>query len=209
MLWHIRLGFACLPIVLLHAGFRFGGPLTSATLVLFLIVTFSGIWGLILQQWLPQKLLAEVPKETIASQIDFVSEYHASEAIRLVDELVTVPLEAESAEPAVAGVPAVELVAFRDRLLLPYLRGNDTERSPLASPAGAETHFSQLRGVVPEVAGAVVERMRELAELRRQWDHQRRLQFLLHSWLVVHLPLSVAMTVLMLVHAVRALKYWS
>lgn len=209
MRWHIRLGLACLPVVLVHAGFGFGGPLTTATLVLFLLVTFSGVWGHVMQQWLPQKILAEVPQETIASQIDFVGDYHAVEAVRLVESLVTAPPEAESAEPAVLGSPAAELLAFRDKLLLPYLRGSGGGRSPLASRAEAETRFSQLRASVPEVAGPTVERLRELADLRRQWDSQARMYFWLHNWLLVHLPLSVAMSALMVVHAVRALKYWS
>ena len=29
-----------------------------------------------------------------------------------------------------------------------------------------------------------------------------------HNWLLLHLPLSVAMTALMVLHAVRALKFW-
>lgn len=202
---HVWLGLVCLPVVLVHTGFGFGGPLTTATLVLFLVVTASGIWGLVMQQWLPQKMLAEVPRETVASQIDFVAEYHAAEAVRVVDGLVTVPPEAEYAEPVVVGAPADELVAFRDRVLLPYLRGAD---SPLASRAEAEQRFDRLRAAVPAVAGAAVGRLCELAELRRQWDAQARLHVWLHNWLLIHLPLSVAMTGLMILHAVRALKYW-
>src|SRR5438270_1999564 len=101
MRWHIWLGLVCLPVVIVHAGFGFGGPLTSVTLLLFLLVTASGVWGLVMQQWLPQKLLSEIPDETVASQINLVGEYHAAEALRLVDALVTAPPEAESAEPTV------------------------------------------------------------------------------------------------------------
>src|SRR5262249_16054610 len=52
---HIWLGIACLPVILVHTGFGFGGPLTTVTLLLFLAVIASGLWGLILQQWLPRK----------------------------------------------------------------------------------------------------------------------------------------------------------
>jgi hypothetical protein len=208
MRWHVWLGLACLPVVLVHSGFGLGGPLPAATLVLFLLVTASGVWGLVMQQWLPQKIQAEVPRETVASQIDFVAAHHAAEAVRVVDALVTVPPEAESAEPVVAGPPAAELVAFRDGLLLPYLTGGRPTGSPLALRAEAEQRFDRLRVAVPEAAGPAVERLRELADFRRQWDAQARLHAWLHNWLLVHLPLSVAMTLLMVVHAVRALKYW-
>src|SRR5439155_3176815 len=134
-------GLVCLPVILVHAGFGLGGPLASVTLVLFLLVTFSGIWGLLMQQWLPQKILAEIPGETIASQIERLGDYHAGEAARLITQLVTVPPEAESAEPVVTGPMAAELVAFRDQELLPYLQSGSGSRSPLTTPAEAERRF--------------------------------------------------------------------
>jgi hypothetical protein len=208
MWWHIWLGVACLPVVLVHAGFTFGGPLTTVTLALFLAVIASGVWGLVMQQWLPQKLLAEVSAETIRSQIDFLGDYHSTEAARLIDALVTASPEARTADPLVSGPPARELVAFRDELLLPYLRAGGRSRSPLASRTDADARFARLRDGVPEAARPALDRLRELAELRRQWDAQARVHFWLHNWLVLHLPLSAAMTVLMVLHAVRALKYW-
>ena len=45
-------------------------------------------------------------------------------------------------------------------------------------------------------------------DVRRQWDAVAVYQFWLHNWLLIHLPLSVGMTALMVVHAVRASKYW-
>jgi hypothetical protein len=208
MRWHIWLGIVCLPVVLIHAGFGFGGLLTTVTLALFLAVIVSGIWGLVMQQWLPQKLLAEISGETVSSQIDFLGDYHATEATRLIDALVTVPPEAATTDPLVSGPPARELVAFRDELLLPYLRVGAGSHSPLASRTDADARFARLRDGIPEVARPALDRLRELAELRRQWDTQARVNFWLHNWLVLHVPLSVAMTVLMVLHAVRALKYW-
>ena len=82
-------------VILIHAGFGFGGPLTTVTLILFLLVTLSGIWGLIMQQWLPQKMLQEIPGETVATQINRLGNYHADEASRLISALLTVPPEQE------------------------------------------------------------------------------------------------------------------
>ena len=206
--WHVWAGLICLPIILIHAGFGFGGPLTTVTLILFLLVTASGIWGLIMQQWIPQKLLQEIPGETVASQIDRLGEYHADEAARLVSALITVPPEAESAEPVVSGPLANELVAFRDDVLLPYLAEGDRSRSPLSSPSDAVLRFARLREAVPEGARLALDRLQELADLRRRWDAQWRLNFWLHNWLLLHLPLSVGMSSLMVLHAIRALKYW-
>ncbi|MCI0701944.1 MAG: hypothetical protein L0241_12755 [Planctomycetia bacterium] len=208
MKWHIWMGLICLPIILIHAGFGFGGPLTTTTLVLFLAVTASGIWGLVMQQWLPQKMLAEIPGETVAVQINRLGDYHAIEAARLIDSLVTVPPEAETAEPMITGALAAELVGFRDEAVLPYLRLGNRSNSALAAQAEAEQRFARLRESVPPAARPALDRLEELVSLRRRWDSQARINFWLHNWLLLHLPLSVAMTGLMILHAVRALKYW-
>jgi hypothetical protein len=192
---HVWAGFASLPVVVLHAGFGFGGPLPAATLILFLAVYASGVWGLVLQQWLPQKMLADVPNETVAAEAGALGEGFATEAERLT--------QAGVADGADAG----ELAAFRDTLLVPYLR-HGRRASPLGTQAESDRRFARLAESVPSAARPHVRRLRRLAEARRQLDRQRFLHGWLHGWLVVHLPLSVAMTGLMVLHAVRALKYW-
>jgi hypothetical protein len=81
---HVWLGLLAVPLLVLHTGFRWGGELSTVLMVLFLVVVASGIWGLVLQQFLPTMLLHEVPAETIYSQIDHVVGQFASEADRLV-----------------------------------------------------------------------------------------------------------------------------
>ena len=221
---HIWIGLAGLPVVLLHAGFGFGGPLPAVTLALFLAVTASGVWGLVMQQWLPTKMIDEVPGETVASQIDHTGRFHAKEVERLLrivnrddpprvvvirgkadDPLGTTGDDPEDVE--VVGPPARDLIRFMD-LLIAYLSRGPRSGSPLRSRAEAERRFARLREALPLASHPALDRLRELADLRRQWDRMALLNFWLHSWLLVHLPLSVAMTVLMVVHAVRALKYW-
>jgi hypothetical protein len=220
MQFHIWLGLLSLPIVLVHSGFRFGNPLTAITLALFLAVIASGLWGHIMQQWLPRRMLAEVPNETIAARVDFTGNYHASEAARIVIEL-TGREEGHCADDAdhsecempnspavVTGPTASELCWFAEKLLLPYLRTGPRSRSPLAARGESERRFTEFRQLTPEEAHPALERLEALCELRRQWDSLVRLNNWLHNWLVVHLPLSVTMTGLMVLHAVRALKYW-
>ncbi len=205
---HVWMGLICLPVILVHAGFGFGGWLPGTTLVLFLLVTFSGIWGLVMQQWLPQKMLEAIPGESIASQLDRLGDSLADEAARSVTALLTVRPEEESAEPVVGGLLAAELVTFRDTVLVPYLQNGVRSRSPLAAPSDAELRYARLREAVPPAARPTLDRLQELTDLRRRWDGQARLHFWLHNWLLLHLPLSVAMSSLMVLHAVRALKFW-
>ena len=42
---------------------------------------------------------------------------------------------------------------------------------------------------------------------RRQWGEQERFQFLLHSWLLFHVPLSVLLLVLGAAHVFASLYY--
>jgi hypothetical protein len=53
----------------------------------------------------------------------------------------------------------------------------------------------------PEITG-----LEKLADYRRSLDRQATLNWWLHSWLYVHLSLSVAMFVLMIVHIFVAFK---
>jgi len=53
----------------------------------------------------------------------------------------------------------------------------------------------------------VLRDLEEICEERRQFLVQRRLHLWLHSWLLVHVPLSFALLVLAAVHAVLSLRY--
>ena len=46
-----------------------------------------------------------------------------------------------------------------------------------------------------------------MCEQRRQLYNQARIQYWLHNWLWFHLPLSVALIVLMFVHVIYAIEY--
>lgn len=81
---HIWLGLLTVPLVVLHSGGRLGGTLTSLLVAAFAIVIASGLWGLALQNVIPRLLLAEVPVETVYSQIDLVGQQYAEQARRLV-----------------------------------------------------------------------------------------------------------------------------
>jgi hypothetical protein len=95
---HIWLGLLCVPLLILHSGFRLGGILSTVLMVVLLIVIASGIWGLVLQQFLPRRMLAEVTAETIYSQIDYLANQLQAEATQLVRNTCG-PLPGEAAEP--------------------------------------------------------------------------------------------------------------
>jgi hypothetical protein len=57
-------------------------------------------------------------------------------------------------------------------------------------------------------AHPAVDQLAEFVEFRRQFDLQRRLHAVLHGWLVVHLPLSAALMLMLMIHIYYAILYW-
>jgi hypothetical protein len=61
--------------------------------------------------------------------------------------------------------------------------------------------------LVPPASHHVVEELQKIVQQRRDLATQVKLHHILHAWLLVHVPLSAAVLVLALVHAVMALRY--
>jgi hypothetical protein len=68
-------------------------------------------------------------------------------------------------------------------------------------------YFSHLRTIMPVAAHDVLRDLEGICEERRQLLVQRRMHLWLHTWLLIHVPLSFAFLVLTAVHAVLSLRY--
>ena len=80
-------------------------------------------------------------------------------------------------------------------------------RTALRDERQAHVFFADLRSRTSPAAGAAIDRLEQWCGQRRQFARQARLHFWLHSWLAIHLPLSIALLILVAWHAVVALKY--
>ena len=67
--------------------------------------------------------------------------------------------------------------------------------------------FANLRTLLPDVIHPIVADLESICEEKRELDHQIRLHRLLHGWLLIHLPLSLALLLIGAFHAVIALRY--
>jgi hypothetical protein len=189
---HLWLGLLTLPLAFLHGGFRLGGTLTCVIMFLLILVSASGVLGLVLQQILPRVMTSRVPMETIFDQIDSVSAQLLAEADTLV--------AAASAEDA---LPLRDLY---QRHVRPFLE--DPRRGgSLASAAGSALVFGPVRTLLPPAHHEALKDLEVICEERRQLVTQARLHRWLHGWLLVHVPLSYVLLVLAAVHAVAAVKY--
>jgi hypothetical protein len=213
---HLWLGALSLPLILLHAGFLFGHGLTSILMWLFVVVYVSGVFGAYLQHTMPRRIMHDVPMETIYDQIGHVREQLLDEADTVVADAcgslqVEVPVAASGAVALasvmrVAADDTAPLREFYVREMRAFVQA-PSRSHPLANETTAAGRFSRLRALVqPALAGALTD-LENICEEERQLLRQERMHGRLHSWLVIHVPLSFALMALAVVHIVMALRF--
>ena len=206
---HLWLGLLSLPLILLHAGFHAGGPLTIMLLWLLVIVIASGIFGAVLQHFMPATMTRDVPLETIYEEIEHVRAQlraEAAEQIARASAITVAENPDEEGAAATTAAPAAPLVAFYDREIRPYLE-RAPGPNPLADRSQAERAFSNVRLLVPPPLHAAVDDLENICEEARQLTRQAHLHRWLHGWLLIHVPLSIALILLGAAHAFVALRY--
>lgn len=218
---HIWLGLLSVPMILFHAGFQIGGTLTAILMLLLLVVILSGIFGVVLQQFLPRVMTNQVQMETIYEQIPHVlvqlrqetDEMMAAVCGPLTEEETIVPKPAEERpQPRIRPKPAAVLEGsaplkeFYLNEVKPFL-SSDGRDGRLGTRAQADPIFAQVRNLLPPTLHETLSDLEDICEERRQLAIQVRLHHWLHGWLFVHVPLSMALLVLATVHAVIALRF--
>jgi hypothetical protein len=246
---HLWLGFLALPIILFHGGFHFGGTLTRVLMWLLIITVFSGIFGAVLQHYIPRVMTSDVPLETIYDEIGNVRVLLREEADRAIESLcgsmelrntsdeeiqraggftalrpiaaTAAPLRTSAAvsagaSAAVAAAPEIILLSEEESAPLrrfylqevrPFLENPKRGGQRLGDPAKASSAFSGLRTLVPGAARATLSDLEDICDEARQLTRQERLHRWLHGWLLLHIPLSLALILLGGIHAVMALRF--
>ena len=197
---HIWLTLLTIPLILLHSGFRLGGPMTTTLMVLYAIVMLSGIYGLMLQHKLPTMMKESLPAEIVFEQIPNMRAQLCSAAEKLQHSLKQ---QTTSGSAAVAiDVSQEEVLAgFIEQRLLPYLCARRGEKYRLGHAREADEIFRHLKSRVDEMYRARVDDMRRWCDERRLTDTQLHMQYRLHGWLFVHVPLSFLLLLMMVWHA--------
>jgi len=214
---HLWLGLLSLPMIFFHAGFQFGGTLTTVLMILLITVVASGIFGAALQHYMPSVMTAEIPMETIFEQIDHIRAQLVAEADELV-ERVCGPLQTGHLAPAERGGVAIvtatatptavlPLRDFYTRQLRPFLQHEHSRNRALGLRDDSTRIFDGLRTVLPSSVHEATKKLEEICEEERQLRRQVRMHHWLHGWLMLHVPLSLALLLLGCVHAIMALRY--
>jgi hypothetical protein len=224
---HIWLTLLTIPLILLHCGFSFGSPMTTAFVVLYAVVMVSGFYGLALQHVLPRLMKERVPLETIFEQIPHIRKQLEDTATDLRKALEPAPAPAApaatttaSAQGGVAVAEPVTLVVpdpdpaldvtkkFLDEIALPYLRAHRGDKLLLGDQRRSDEQFRFLKLSVGGDLAQKVEQLQAFCDERRQLDLQTKLQHWLHAWLLVHIPASVLLLIFTAWHAIAALYFY-
>jgi len=133
---HIWLTILTIPLVILHSGFRFGGPMTTFLVVLYAIVMVSGFYGLFLQHVMPRLMKERLPAETVFEQIPHIRWQLAAAAEKMRDSFKPAPPKkpdagapaASAAKTATAGAPV--MASTKGELSTPVARAKSVTGSP-------------------------------------------------------------------------------
>ena len=224
---HLWLGTLSFPLILFHAGFAWKGQLAVVLMLLLLAVWISGIAGAAIQHYVPRMLTARVPLETIYEEIPHVRRQLRGEADQLVASICgplfdsSQPVEmfdANDAAPESETIAVATLVEIQpeDRIrfrsvylgaIRPFLENPDSPGVEFSNSLRSKAVFDSLRRMLPSAVHPVLDDLENICEEERQLTRQRKLYHFLHGWLLIHVPLSIALLVLGGIHAIVALQY--
>jgi hypothetical protein len=105
---HIWLTLLTIPLVILHSGFRLGGPMTTLIIILYIVVMVSGIYGLVLQHHMPTVMMERLPAESVYEQIPHIRAQLVAAATKMRDSFKpTPPTRSDAGAPAPSAEKAV------------------------------------------------------------------------------------------------------
>src|SRR6266850_7245526 len=193
---HIYAGFFTVVLFLIHLNFRVPTGWFEGTLAwLYLLVTGSGVAGLILSRVLPRRL-ATRGGEVIYERIPALRH-----SLRQVAEALA--LGGEMKSPAIAEFYARQLSGFLagPGNFWPHLLES---RRPLNA---IMTELEEFRCYLNESERATLEKLRDIVRRKDGLDYHHALQRTLKLWLFVHLPLTYSLMMFSLLHVVLVFAF--
>ena len=123
-----------------------------------------------------------------------------------------------TAPAGVAVAPATEILLLSEEEsaplrsfyldeMRPFLEQPQQRSSRLGDADKARGAFSGLKTLLPLAAHSSLEDLQDICDEARQLSRQERLHHWLHGWLLLHIPLSLALILLGAIHAVMALRF--
>jgi hypothetical protein len=120
------------------------------------------------------------------------------------------------ASAAVAAAPEIILLSEEESAPLrrfyleemrPFLENPKQHGQRLGDGQKAASAFAGLRTLIPAAGHGAIGDLEDICDEARQLRRQERLHHWLHDWLLLHIPLSLALILLGAIHAVMALRF--
>jgi hypothetical protein len=196
---HIYAGLFSVALFLVHTGFRFPDGIFEVILaVVFIIVSLSGIIGLLLTRSLPRKITSS-GESIIYERIPALRHQTKSAAEDLV---VKAERELQSSS----------LTDFYTAHIGPYMRWKPGVSLALGAMGRSrqrrlEDRIVHLRRYLADQELPVLEELRDLVDTKRNLDYQYSAQRLLKIWLFVHIPFTYSLLLFAIAHGLLALNF--
>lgn len=194
---HIYLGAALVIIATLHTGFEFGWNIHTLAYVLTLLVVASGFWGMYFYIRNPARMSAALRGETLEQHLLAIAEIdHHSRTLAMnhYDHVNKALLESNNA-------PLFEN-------FWQQFSGKNPQCRTAAVTGLLIASTEKMTGEQARINAAVYElQLQKLARLNRLRNYTR-LKTWVDSWLIVHVPLSIALLAALTAHVVSVFFYW-
>jgi hypothetical protein len=183
-------------------------------MLLYAVVMLSGFAGLALQQYVPGLMRERLAREVVFEEIPYLRGLLLHSVTELRDDLKIG--QTALAGKAAAGTPGASvpdeqsvsaITRFIDQECIPYLSARRGDRHPLGKDRAAAAAFHSLKLTADPRWTARIEQLQKWCDERRMMDLQTRYQHLLHGWLIIHVPASVALLIFTAWHAIAAVSF--
>ncbi len=196
---HVYFGLASVVVATLHSGFELGFNLHSLAWLLLVVVVFSGIYGVLVYVGEPASMTGNMGEDSVET---LLMQIHAGdqEARRLVLRMSD------------AYVQLVQDAADGTRLegtLLQHMLRSHSRRCPTTRAVQRMEVLNRgLQGEALRDAralyGLMLVRRSAVKKIRREFRSIARMRL----WLMVHVPLSIALLCALVAHVVSVFIYW-
>lgn len=196
---HVYLGIAAVVIATLHSGLELGLNLHTLTYLLMVVVVFSGLYGVMVFLRVPSGMTAAMGEDsvqTLALQIKEIDQQARRVALLLPDEFNTLVLDAAE-KTRMRGTVFDHIVKSTSRRC-PTARA--VARIQVLSRKLKDEQARQAR----EVLSLMLARRSAVDRIRGEYRALARLRL----WLLLHVPLSLALLVALAGHIVSVFIYW-
>lgn len=197
---HVYLGASLIVVATLHCGFEFGWNIHTLAYALMVLVIASGFFGVFSYLFYPGRATANLSGETLDSLLLKMSELDRKcrrIALELPDEFNALVMKASAG--------AVRRAESGRRLW--QLAGG--RRDPVREARDALVALgSTLEGGQVKINEQLVSEMTRLVSMTDRARLEFRYRVLLKGWLMLHVPMSLALLAALTAHVVSVFYLW-